>query len=297
MKKFSILLAGLAFTVGFGQVGELSQALDQQIISTEGTTDACGVDIADDNYWGGAINATKYASVLPMDPGSAFHPESLNLLIGVYEDESYTVDEKEFIFNIYDDDGSFYPNNAISTYTTTPSAAEFVQAINLTSGAVVYVYDVTFDLNGMPAANLVGFDNWFGIEMAVDDGIQVGLNFTLSATGYTYYYEEGFWTLFNSSAPDAISFVYTLTGDCTEMGVNDMEKSTVSVYPNPVKDILNISTKNVDVKEVTVLSLSGQVVASSKSNSVNLSSLPAGVYVVKVVDAKGNVTTSKVVKK
>lgn len=299
MKKISILLAGLAFTIGFGQVDSFSQALDQTVVASEGTNEACTLEVAEDVYWGGAINQTKYASAFVMDENTAFQPEDLSLVMAVYEDDAYILNGKEFIINIYEDDG-FFPGNSISSVTVTPTSSTFREAVSFSSGATAYLYDVVFDVSSMPVANIVNLDNWFGIEMATDEGIQVGLNFTLSATGsFTYYYDTSAdaWSPFNASAPENISFTYTLTGDCSTMGINDLDAASLAVYPNPTTDVVKATVQNAEIASMVVVNMNGQTVTSSKGASVNVSALPAGVYIVKVTDTKGSVHTSKFVKK
>lgn len=297
MKKISILLAGLAFTIGFGQVDSFSRAIDQTIIASEGTNAACSFVVEEDVYWGGNMSTSKYASHFLVDESTVFQPEELSLVIAVFEDDTYSLDGKEFILNIYEDDG-FVPGSSISSATVTPTLSTFRETVTFTSGATAHLYDVVFDVSSMPAANIENLDNWFGIEMASDDGIQVGLNFTLSAAGSVTYYNDGTgWNLFNSSAPDNISFTYNLTGDCSTMGVNDLDATSLAVYPNPATDVVKATVQNTEVTSMTVINMNGQVVATSKSSNVNVSALPAGVYVVKVTDTKGSVHTSKIVKK
>lgn len=86
-------------------------------------------------------------------------------------------------------------------------------------------------------------------------------------------------------------------GEESTMGVSDVNAANVTVYPNPATNFVKATVKNGEVSNMTVINMNGQVVASAKAASVNVSALPAGVYVVKVQDTNGNVTTSKVVKK
>lgn len=77
------------------------------------------------------------------------------------------------------------------------------------------------------------------------------------------------------------------------------EQSAFNFYPNPVKDILNISFAD-GINQVSVFNLLGQNVLNASINSptaaVDLSGLPEGTYLVKVVTA--NVTkTLKIIKK
>lgn len=79
------------------------------------------------------------------------------------------------------------------------------------------------------------------------------------------------------------------------LGKEDFTVDNFSIYPNPVTDILNISTK-VAVDQVIVYDILGKVVLSSQpvtiSPKVDMSALASGAYMVKV--SIGN--TSKTVK-
>lgn len=80
------------------------------------------------------------------------------------------------------------------------------------------------------------------------------------------------------------------------LAVSDINKSNVSVYPNPFKDVLRIS----DVKDATsviVSDLSGRTVADMKpATELNLSTLNKGVYIVTIKYANGEVKSTKVIK-
>ncbi len=67
----------------------------------------------------------------------------------------------------------------------------------------------------------------------------------------------------------------------------------VVVYPNPAEDVLNV---NVDAEKVEVLNLAGAVVASANTNSVQVSNLVAGMYIVKVY-TNNNVVVKQFIKK
>ena len=78
-----------------------------------------------------------------------------------------------------------------------------------------------------------------------------------------------------------------------------MDSFDFAYYPNPVKDVLNI-TSNKPVENVAVYNLAGQnVLANAKINNgqINVSSLPTGVYVFKLTLQGGQVETFKIVKK
>lgn len=80
------------------------------------------------------------------------------------------------------------------------------------------------------------------------------------------------------------------------LAVNDASINKVQLYPNPVKDVLTVSS-NKKVNSISVYNTAGQLVKTiQNANTVNMSNLSAGVYVVKT-DVEGKTETSKVIKK
>lgn len=71
---------------------------------------------------------------------------------------------------------------------------------------------------------------------------------------------------------------------------------TWSFFPNPVQNTINIKS-NMTLKNVSVYSLLGEkIVDIPFKNSVDVSHLPAGIYILQVVDYKGNSSTQKFIK-
>jgi hypothetical protein len=67
------------------------------------------------------------------------------------------------------------------------------------------------------------------------------------------------------------------------------------LYPNPVRDMLNIEIEN-EIKSVEIYNIQGQKVITSISNSVEVASLNSGIYMVRVEDVNGAIATQKLVK-
>ena len=81
------------------------------------------------------------------------------------------------------------------------------------------------------------------------------------------------------------------------LAVSDVNKKTVSVYPNPFTDVLNISDVK-GVKSVSVNDISGREVKSlAPAAELNLSSLKTGLYIVNLKMEDGSVKTFKAIKK
>jgi hypothetical protein len=78
-------------------------------------------------------------------------------------------------------------------------------------------------------------------------------------------------------------------------GINEQQLSNISIFPNPVKDIVNI---NGESGHLMITSLSGEILLEAvheQSTSVNLSEFPSGVYIVHLENVNGSYK-SKVVK-
>ncbi len=86
------------------------------------------------------------------------------------------------------------------------------------------------------------------------------------------------------------------------LAINNAQKSKLdaTAYPNPVADELNISLPAYNTYEYSVMSSTGRVVKSGKfinaTNRVDMSALPAGMYVIRVLGADGISGTMKFTK-
>jgi hypothetical protein len=65
--------------------------------------------------------------------------------------------------------------------------------------------------------------------------------------------------------------------------VSSISSSTVSVYPNPVEDIIYVDGIDGDV-EIIVMDLAGKQLLQVKARQINVSSLQTGSYLLKVND-------------
>lgn len=82
-----------------------------------------------------------------------------------------------------------------------------------------------------------------------------------------------------------------------DFGIN----SQISAYPNPTNGILNVNSENSLIKEAAVFDLLGRQVYSTKFSAINkvdldLKSLQAGTYVLKVTNDSGKTETMKIMK-
>lgn len=83
---------------------------------------------------------------------------------------------------------------------------------------------------------------------------------------------------------------------------NNNETSSLVVYPNPTDNLLFVELLNSSIENVLIYDLQGRVVESAMSlkdgfTIVNVSTIPAGVYLIHVTDEQGSLYYQKFVKK
>lgn len=75
----------------------------------------------------------------------------------------------------------------------------------------------------------------------------------------------------------------------------EIKTSSILIYPNPVKDILNISE---DVSDIKIIDVSGKIVLnySSAKKILNLAFLPNGIFLLTAKTKRGEKITHKIIK-
>ena len=85
------------------------------------------------------------------------------------------------------------------------------------------------------------------------------------------------------------------------VAINGAEEGTISLYPNPANNVLNIALQGSDVNEVVVIDIYGKTVARTTvaegNNALNISALPAGMYFVQLRANNSVKATQKIVKR
>lgn len=109
-----------------------------------------------------------------------------------------------------------------------------------------------------------------------------------------YYFGFG-----NTTAPVTTTTslrVDNVTFTKNNLAVNDVNKTSVKIYPNPVVDQLNIKTDDT-LKSVQIYSLDGKLLRTieGNNNKVDFRAYPKGTYLVKIETNK-SVTSQKVIK-
>lgn len=105
---------------------------------------------------------------------------------------------------------------------------------------------------------------------------------------------------------DKKAYIYIASTDLGLLGYNlnldilannevSNEKATVLVYPNPVVDVVKIDSKN--LKSVALYDMNGKKLLESNKTEINVSQLPKGVYVLRIVTSDNSIVSKKIIKK
>ncbi len=85
---------------------------------------------------------------------------------------------------------------------------------------------------------------------------------------------------------------YTPLGNCTTVGVEEPPEVQLNVFPNPVRDLLNVQTED-RITLVSMFDIRGQLLSEIEvsdtvnSMSIQVSDLPSGIYLLKVTTING----------
>lgn len=81
------------------------------------------------------------------------------------------------------------------------------------------------------------------------------------------------------------------------LGTEEFDLNLVNIYPNPTVNLLKIESK-IPVSQIQLISFEGKIIRKYKADTeLQLSDLPAGVYILKVQLANGKTEVKKLIKK
>lgn len=264
-----------------------------------GTNIANAVSVSSNSYsFSGTINTQYFWKVVPFSgAGSA---------TGCTEQSFTTVATGCYCASVpTSNDGSGITN---ATVGTTPFVIADVTYVNNTTTAIAvepgtntnvqlvfatgYTYDINIwiDFNNDFDFNDAGELVKTGIACTAANPNTVDASFLMPLTAPTGPHRMRIGTADDGQVPPAPCYngAYGVTLDFTvdtTLGSNSFDTSNFVAYPNPVKDVLNLSYKTA-ISNVKVINLLGQEVVNANANTndvqVNMSALSAGVYIVNV---------------
>jgi len=96
-----------------------------------------------------------------------------------------------------------------------------------------------------------------------------------------------------------VCFKTDCSGECPGVGLQELEHSEISIYPNPVGNFLTIETVEPVPRSIEINSLNGQQLSVERmegtTHQIDLSSFQKGIYFI-TIRSTDYVTTSKIIK-
>ena len=280
---------------------------DYTVIVGEGSTgDGCSQEFTGETHNGaGFIHSSTahyiVANDVVVEGGTQFTFEKITLQVVSLGGTPTTFDVAVY----EDEDGSV--GNQIGT---TQEAITAVVTPNGTFGSTSYpqwTVELTLPTSVILTSN--GSEDahyWIGVSGAPDSTnanvYWVSYLYTENPDSYPSWQSPdggASWAVFTDDNGANIEGMMLVEGTCETLGLSDMTSFDFAYYPNPVKDVLNI-TSDKTIESLSVFNLAGQEVLSNtkvSNGQVNISALPAGVYVFKARLQGGQVETFKIIKK
>lgn len=165
------------------------------------------------------------------------------------------------------------PKNKI-TFVSPSGAAEYASVFNIPANDPITVQTIDFDLSNL--TNWTGEQNGYKLQFIEEaDNGEGGVAITESAG--TIHVQQIMFT-------------------STYLGVDENVAASVGLYPNPVSTTLNI-TADSEVATVEIYNVVGsKVIAQVGGNTLDVSELASGVYIVQVKLMSGGVRSEKILK-
>lgn len=147
-------------------------------------------------------------------------------------------------------------------------------------------------------------NTWYHIKAAFDSTtgeirVKLNNNDVLTYEGYNpgYLPNEFDVLMVGDTTAGFDNIVVSATNADPFLAVSDVtKKSSVSVYPNPATDVVNIKSDK-KVENVSIYDVAGKIVKTTTETSINVENLAKGSYIVSIKYVDGSKESTKVIKK
>jgi alpha-tubulin suppressor-like RCC1 family protein len=145
------------------------------------------------------------------------------------------------------------------------------------------------DVNTLPIQIGTNSD-WNKISAGRFHSLLLNNSNSLYSMGYNGSGALGDGTLIDKNTP--------ILFNCSTLSMTEYNNDTVSIYPNPCKDFLNIELNNeLEINNITISDISGKIIlmVNDVCEKIDVSSLKTGVYVLKI-NSNEKIIYKKIVK-
>lgn len=188
---------------------------------------------------------------------------------------------------------------ALYNINETTQEYDIVLALGFENRGFIYIY---------PELNLGGFtyaeqqwqtNTWYNVRIEIkEETIKFYLDnqLMLNVPNNSKVNIDGMTLLHNNFGGDA--YYDNIKINESNMAVATVNKGKMSVYPNPVNNVLHVQIPaGQKIADISIHNLAGQKInVNASGNEINVKSLKAGAYILTVTDAKGVSYSSKFVK-
>jgi hypothetical protein len=190
-------------------------------------------------------------------------------------------------------------NGTMSGAAQIPFNTDIKGLINTTTDVDYYKFVIT--TGGTISVTLGTLPGDFDLKLFNSAGTQVGISQNGGTTSETINYTAAAGTyyaqVFGYNGANSTTVCYTLRvalGTATREAVTSISKPVVEIYPNPVRSSLNISTSNISGGSIIRVSdMTGKKILvknmHQQKTSVDVKALPAGIYLIEIISAEGNI--------
>ncbi len=168
---------------------------------------------------------------------------------------------------------------------------------NVTANTLDAAYQAKYFIKALDPAN--GYADALNGAYVMD--IPASGDFTVTVTGAELaaglIVQYGFAITGVIANPADEQLLGSIVIEPSTIGFGELSQNEVLVYPNPATEFLNINDVN-DFESYTIITLDGKTVAEGKvKNSIEVSQLNAGIYMINLTGINGNTSTKRFVKK
>lgn len=181
------------------------------------------------------------------------------------------------------------PPGAIGNIDSLIGASSFAEftIINFDEGVYAAAFDIWENID--PSTEIRFFD------LAGDLMETITVDAPINAqTFFGFYGNELVGSIEIEGAADSGELFGNLVfgADCSNLSVQEQNLAAITVFPNPAKDFISVTTPSaVVVKSLTLIDLGGKKVLSIQdSNTLDLSQIGSGLYLLQVETIDGTVT-------
>jgi hypothetical protein len=253
--------------------------------------------------------ACNYDSLATCNDGTCILPDGCTDPLACNYDSLATCDDGSCLT----DYGCMNP--AATNYNplaTCPDSCIFPVVTYGCTDSTAYNYNPTASIDDTSCCFIAGCTDVlafnYDITACYDDGscipIALGCTYSIACNYDALANSDDGSCIFPDGCTDSTAFNYDPTalcddGSCLYTTAINEETSGLQIYPNPANNILTIVSHTVGIENINIYNLNGQLVLNKKlnnnHNTINVSSLEAGIYIIDILSENTSVKRKLVI--